>query len=343
MVTLPPFGRGVVATFIIDTPAIFALGLVTSLFAVEHRSASSFARTWPFVPGLVLTTLGLAIALGSYAVAPDWMVMYFLPDARLGAGTLAYGALILYYAPYALGFALGLDLRRRCRTHVVLALLATGLLEGALVAAVLERYVRVGTRAEWLAGGGVALARHVEVGRVSAAGGLLMVLVLALMVRGHVVRRRLWRQGAYGTPRYLNDAEERIVAAAARRIVPAADSLAMARELSTYVADLVGVNRAAIRLVTWALQFMPLWLGPRRRRFTALSKADQDAYLTRVEHHASDQVRSVLIFLKTLLCILFYDRPENLAAIGMDHHCRQEDRPPAFPETPRRAAAETPA
>lgn len=327
-----------VATFVIDAPALFLLGVLLSLFAVEGRGGRPFLAIFPFSRVMLMTSVALGIALASYQVAPDWMSMYYLEDPRFSLAALAYVALALYYAPAVAGFALGLDLRRRSRSSVALLLLLGLVLQVAVMRHVWDRYVVVGTREAFLAGRATPLASHAEIGQISVVGGLSLLLAFASVVVGHRDRRRRWRRGEMGIPSYLNEREEEIVSTVARRLFPADPSAAsLGGELSRYIGHMVLPYRAGVRLVVFALQVMPPLVIRRRRRLTSLTENEKDRYLAALEHHRRHELRQAFVILKTTLCLLYYERPAVLAAVGMDFHCRQESRPPAFPETPRRA------
>ncbi|MFN7975416.1 MAG: hypothetical protein U0166_24285 [Acidobacteriota bacterium] len=321
------------ATFIIDAPAVFALGVVTSLFAVDRREGAPFFRVWPFGHGLVMTALFFGTAVASYALEPEWMFMYFVPGPSVGTAGLAYMGILLYALPYVAGFALALEARQRARSLAAACLLGALAAQVMVVGGLWERYIRVGSLEAWRAGTAVRLPDHLPLARVSGTGGALIVMWLAGVALAYVPRWRAWRRTE---PRYLNRAEEAIVAALAMRLLPGdRDASALARQLSRYIGSMTFPNRAGFRLVLFGAQWLPPFVTRVPSRFVDLEDAGKDAYLRALEHHPKDLLRMVLIVPKTLLSVLHYERPEVLATIGADYHCRQEARPPAFPDTPR--------
>jgi len=133
-------------TFIIDWPVLILLGLVFGVFAPDER----WWRSRAFIGGCVSAVAFTAVALVSYAIAPDWMWMYFLdPSEASWAVPLIPAA---YMFVFALAFAAAVAIRRASRRVVwAAAAIAVGL-EAAVVAITWDRYHLVGTEREWLEG-----------------------------------------------------------------------------------------------------------------------------------------------------------------------------------------------
>ncbi len=328
MVTCP-HRKGVVPTFIIDTPAVFALGVLLSFLALETRARRPFYAVWPFVPAMAICTLFLGTAVLSYLVAPDWMYLYYFPRPELGLARLAYMAAVLYYAPCALGFAIGLDLRRRSRIKALLLLLAAGLCEFLVIRTVYDRYAFVGTRKEWLAGSAIPLAEHGGIFRATFFGLALMAIVFVGVVFGCILRRREFRESP-NLP-FLNEGEETILAAAAACFFPG-EATGLAPKLSRYIGDMTLPNRMGIRLVIFAFGWLPLMVLWTPRRFTGLSTKDKRRYLDRLARHRLLPIRTVFIVLKTVFSLLYFSDPVVRKRFGIDFHCRGVHRPPLLAE-----------
>jgi hypothetical protein len=132
----------VVATFIIDWPVLLAIGLLFGGWAPVRPFDSR-----PFVIGGMVSVVFTATALISYAIAPDWMWMYFIDPSTavwtIPVITLGY----LFF--YVLGFAAAVSLRAYSRMALKAAIASALLLEAAVVALTWDRYHLIGSAIEW--------------------------------------------------------------------------------------------------------------------------------------------------------------------------------------------------
>lgn len=133
--------------------------LFGALFAVFERNdrkhgVLSSAYFWH---GLVFTTVFNVAVVYAILFYPDWMWMYFLPDSQNSLSELVYIFVFLYYLPYALGFYLGFDCKKK---GIGLWLLWMAFLAGAevwIVTRLFDRYALVGTNQDFINKTGVSL------------------------------------------------------------------------------------------------------------------------------------------------------------------------------------------
>jgi hypothetical protein len=136
----------VIETFIIDWPVLLFLGLLFGSFA----PADGWWRSRAFKAGFIAALVFTIVAFASYAVAPDWMWMYFLDP-----GDVAWalpGLVVAYVAAYLLGFAAAIGLKPLGTRALVIAAGVTIAAEIGVLALTWSRYHLVGTRSEWLRG-----------------------------------------------------------------------------------------------------------------------------------------------------------------------------------------------
>ena len=176
----PPALRGVMETFVVDWPVLALIGL-------GFAAAAPRARWWTsraFAAGAVSALAFTAVALLGYALAPDWMWMYFLPP-----GDVAWAVplvLALYPCAFVGAFAAGVALKDLGRGALAAALALAAAAELLVVALTWDRYRLVGTRREWLAGDAHALLTASPEGPVAglalAAPALAAVVAVAALV-----------------------------------------------------------------------------------------------------------------------------------------------------------------
>jgi hypothetical protein len=135
----------VIETFIIDWPVLLTIGLVFG----GRASGRALARR-AFILGSVAALVFIATALISYAIAPDWMWMYFLDpaDVAWSVPLIALGYLFFY----VVGFAAGVTLGRVSKLSLWSAIGAALGLEAGVVALTWDRYHLIGSAAEWASG-----------------------------------------------------------------------------------------------------------------------------------------------------------------------------------------------
>ncbi len=99
--------------------------------------------------------------------------MYYVRAADLPAWMVWY-VLVLYFFAYAVGFCLTVEGAKFSRAYPPLLILVMLVAEGALIWALLDRYVVVGSYEQFVAGTGTALAD-------SAVGGGATILTVLLI------------------------------------------------------------------------------------------------------------------------------------------------------------------
>lgn len=135
-----------IETFIIDWPVLVFIGLVFGMFAPER----GWWRSRALIGGAVAAGVFTITALVSYAVAPDWMWMYFLePDTVEWAVFVMPGA---YAFTFLLGFWSAVTLKTLGTGAVVRAAVVALLLEVVVIGVTWDRYHQVGTASQWDAG-----------------------------------------------------------------------------------------------------------------------------------------------------------------------------------------------
>lgn len=286
----------------IDTPAVLVLGLVLAQLEPVQPGAR-FVRESAFRQGFALTLLIFLVAYASYRVAPDWMSMYFLRDPAFTALGLGYVFLLLYAVPYLAAYALGAALRHRSRVRGLL-LAAFGLaLQVAVVRHVWPRYLPVGSFDEWTAGRGTPLPEHGALNLVSLPGGALVVLGFAVAAAAAYRRMR-----AAGEP-VFNAVEREVLAAAIERwyALPFAEAQVAAERAAAYLTDAARLDRALLKCSLWLLEWTPLLLVGRPRRFSRLRPELMDRHLARVDHSRFALWRFLLAGVRIVVGMLHYE------------------------------------
>jgi hypothetical protein len=156
--------KGAIETFIIDWPVLLFLGTLFGWFA----PAESWWRSRAFRAGAITALVFTIIAFVSYALAPDWMWMYFFTPSKV-AWTLP-GIAVGYLLMFVVGF--GASIALKPLGAKVVASVAVGLLAGELgiVAITWSRYHLVGTKQEWLNGNAHELFTSSPSGPASTIG-----------------------------------------------------------------------------------------------------------------------------------------------------------------------------
>lgn len=139
-----------IETFLIDLPVFTLFGSIYAL--LQRKEGVSPLKEKGLWYGLVFSTVFLISVILSYAIAPDWMWMYFPENPRINLLDWIYLILFLYYLPFAGGYLLTRELRKRNfiagSSVAILSLLA----EVFIVLRLWDRYTHVGTREEFLSG-----------------------------------------------------------------------------------------------------------------------------------------------------------------------------------------------
>lgn len=168
--------KGAIETFIIDWPVLLFLGILFGAFA----PADGWWRSRAFKAGSFAALVFTIVAFASYAVAPDWMWMYFI-DPRDATWALP-GLAVAYLATYLLGFAAAVGLKPLGRKALAAAAGAMVLAEIGVLALTWSRYHLVGTREEWLRGDAHELLSVSPSGPVKTIGILVPVFFLVLAI-----------------------------------------------------------------------------------------------------------------------------------------------------------------
>lgn len=159
---------------------LILLGLVFGAFAPDEL----WWRSRAFLGGVVSTAAFTIVALVSYAIAPDWMWMYFLDPSE--ASWAVPFIPVAYLFVYALAFAAAVAVRRAARGVLWTAIAIAIGMEAAVIAITWDRYHLVGTDREWLEGTAEELFSASPGGDAKTIGLLgpvfLVVLVVALVM-----------------------------------------------------------------------------------------------------------------------------------------------------------------
>jgi hypothetical protein len=167
------------------------LGILFGAFAPSESWISSRA----FVVGFAVAVAFTIVAFVSYAVAPDWMWMYFLDPSDV-AWSLP-GIALGYLAVFVVGFASAIGLKGLGRRALVAAGLSMIAGELGVIAITWSRYHEVGTRAEWLRGDAHELFSVSPSGPVATIGVMIPLFFVALAAGLFYV----WRARASGSLR----------------------------------------------------------------------------------------------------------------------------------------------
>jgi hypothetical protein len=173
----------VIATFIIDWPILLFLGILFGSFAPTR----SWWRSRAFAAGLTTALVFTAVAFISYAVAPDWMWMYFLrpSDAAWALPGIPFG----YVSMFLVGFAAAIGIKPLGRRALAGAAIGALNAEIAVVALTWSRYHSIGTRQEWRAGRAHELFTTSPAGPVKTIGLLGPVFVVVFAASLYVAWR----------------------------------------------------------------------------------------------------------------------------------------------------------
>lgn len=150
-----------VETIFLDWGLSLGAGLLFGI-AGRHEAARSprLLATRAFLWGLASLHVGVvAVSAALYAMAPDWMWMYWVDPDALPLAVVAL-AFALYEAAYVAGFALGAELERLRRGAGWAAAGVLFALISAAEATTRTRLFHFGSREEFLAGrapGGIRL------------------------------------------------------------------------------------------------------------------------------------------------------------------------------------------
>ncbi len=159
-------------TFIIDWPALIAIGLLFG-YGIKGTPSGSVMRTRAYFSGKIVVTLFVALVYYSYLLAPDWMWMYFVKASDVPSWVVWY-VLILYFFAYDVGFFLKGELGKIHKALPVVAIILS-LVSAVLVTLPLgDRYMNVGTLEQFQAGQTTRLPQS-PVGKVP--GNLTAVLL----------------------------------------------------------------------------------------------------------------------------------------------------------------------
>lgn len=180
------------ATILIDPGYTLLIGILFGIAALRNRTRALGA-------GLVACAIfGVGIPVLCYVLYPGWMWMYTVDPTKVPAWFVVY-IFALYFIPFLAGFAF---VPKR-GGWVLFAVCA--LLEGALMAALWDRYVAVGTFEEFHRGAAVALPK-------SRLGTILNILT-PVMIAG-IVGLWLWARRTPAKPaRHPESACEEVLTA----------------------------------------------------------------------------------------------------------------------------------
>jgi hypothetical protein len=166
-------------TFIIDWPVLVFLGLVFGMFAPQR----DWWRSRALIAGAIAAGAFTLTALISYAIAPDWMWMYFLdPD---GVEWAVFVMPAAYAFTFLLGFWSAIALAALGRGAVVRAAVVALLLEVVVIGITWDRYHQVGTASEFSSGRAHELFTAAPSGparSISLMGPVFLVVAIATFV-----------------------------------------------------------------------------------------------------------------------------------------------------------------
>jgi hypothetical protein len=142
-------------TYLIDLPVMILFGLLFSILEERDYRDSIFKSAY-FWHGVVLSTIFNAAVVYAAIYYPDWMWMYYVSES-LSLEAYVYLFFFLYYLPYVLGFALGVEALRASRALWGFWALLMVAAEVWLVLTLWDRYSVVGTAEQFASGTAVSL------------------------------------------------------------------------------------------------------------------------------------------------------------------------------------------
>jgi hypothetical protein len=157
------------------------IGMLYAPFARE--TAVPLYRTRIFYASLRLALIFLALVATGYALAPDWMWMYFIPAHAAGATTLVLVFVALYLMPYAAGLHLGCRVFNGRRRAYFAGVAVCAGLQAVLVISLWRRYSQVGTVEEFMAGTAQPLSSAQPLNAILTAGAVVLAAVAWLQWR----------------------------------------------------------------------------------------------------------------------------------------------------------------
>ena len=134
-------------------------------------------RTKVFFASVRLALVFLALVAASYAIAPDWMWMYYLAADEVSVAGLIYVAVVLYLLPYFAGLFLGQQLSALSFRAWELGVAGCVFLQMALLVGWWQRYSQVGTMEEFFSGAARSLTSAQPLGTILNAGTVVLVAI----------------------------------------------------------------------------------------------------------------------------------------------------------------------
>lgn len=176
-----------IETFFLDWGLSFGAGLLFGLAGRREIAASPPGfRTRAFRVGFAYQQAGVVgIAIALWALRPDWMWMYWVPDAPLALVALAFA---LYEIAFVAGFAIAPSVERARRGAGVGLAIGAGIALAAAQVAARTRLWRFGTFEEFHAGRAAAATDGWEVWFLGVALTASTLALVALLWR--VARER---------------------------------------------------------------------------------------------------------------------------------------------------------
>ncbi|MFN2593705.1 MAG: hypothetical protein ABR579_02310 [Actinomycetota bacterium] len=151
------------------------IGLLFGAFS----PTSQWWKSTAFTAGAVTAAVFTATAFISYALAPDWMWMYWIDPSH--AAWALPGIAIGYLFVFTVSFAAGTAIKQLGTRVQITAVVAALCGEVGIVAITWDRYHRIGTTAQWLQGKAHELFSLHPSGAARAIGAMGPVFALAFV------------------------------------------------------------------------------------------------------------------------------------------------------------------
>lgn len=179
-----------VETFIIDWTALLLIGVVFGGLGPARRWWRSRAFFW----GLAAAGSFTLVAMLSYAVAPDWMWMYFVDPTEVAWAVPFVPPAYLF--TYVLGYAAAVGLRQIGAGALTAAGVGLALGQAGVMALTWERYHLVGSAPEWRRGRAQELFSAAPAGEARTIGMISLLFVAVLVLGLYLTYRERGREAA---------------------------------------------------------------------------------------------------------------------------------------------------
>ncbi|RME83809.1 MAG: hypothetical protein D6785_06285 [Planctomycetota bacterium] len=303
--------------FGLDFPTLFFLGLLFSLFANRREKYLPFHRRPSFFHGLLFSALYFFGALLVYFREPYWMTLYYFPHLEFHWTGFVYLYLIFYGTPFIAGFALGFETRKNSFLSVMSLMIASLLFQVIVLAFYWDRYWYVGSYSAFYAGSkGIPWIYHWGILKIQFAMGTALALYFGLLCKYFWNQRWDTYRSETFVVHALYPSQIKVVQALGRHLfapLPNPNILEeerMGQRFSEYMGSSPWINQVAISFMVEMVQILPLFILKKLKFFTSLNGQEKEEFLERLEKTSFAPLHQMILMVKTILSLLYYEEEE---------------------------------